>query len=57
MGYTSNTPLRGLSALMVMATAPSPSLAWSASSIPRATLLARVLNAPHDLHASIAMGG
>ena len=42
---------------MVMATAPSPSLAWSASSIPRATLFARVLNAPHDLHASIAMGG
>jgi len=48
---TSKTPLRGLSALTVIVT-PS-----SAASIPSATLAARVVNARHDLHASISMVG
>lgn len=46
---TSKQPLRGFSALIVTL----PPAALTAASI----FAARVLNAPHDLHASIAMGG
>ena len=46
---TSKQPLRGFSALIVTL----PPAALTAASI----FAARVLNAPHDLHASISMGG
>ena len=50
---TSKQPLRGLSRPLTVTVASGP----SASSSPRAILVARVLNTDHDRHASISIGG